>query len=415
MDFDMWGPAASGARLVDFDRLKATQQMGEIAQQPLKMEELRTQAEMQKAHAAYFRAQAQESAVKAAQEEQFQKLITNAQGQLTQTGNVLDQADQWARLAAGAGLTSKAMELVGHTSTARAAQAREQASLATAQDKLYDLQQRRMETLSNLMTDENGGNAVTTPEAWEAVKQSYAATRREASPIAGIPFPGADAANQLRLETIAAKDRLAEARRKQTQDSLDTFRKARLAQHDAENAVHEARAKIAREREDRLAKGGAAKPMGDPPKGALSQAEALLAKDYPKLDNIKEAAYSIASDAQALVRTLPGLTMDEAIRRAYLAAQGEFEQKGGVNVPLLGRVGGKETFARGQAIPVPKDAAGNPDRSKLTIGKPYKSLDGKNQIGVWNGRTFVPIAPALSGGNGRAAPAAAEDDGEEED
>ena len=50
-DFDMWGPAASGGRLVDFDRLKASQMLGEIAMQPVEREYKRAATDYTRAHA----------------------------------------------------------------------------------------------------------------------------------------------------------------------------------------------------------------------------------------------------------------------------------------------------------------------------------------------------------------------------
>lgn len=60
-DFESWGPAASGPRLVDFDRLKATQALGEIAMQPVEMELKKAQTGLAKAHAADYETKAEQS------------------------------------------------------------------------------------------------------------------------------------------------------------------------------------------------------------------------------------------------------------------------------------------------------------------------------------------------------------------
>ena len=70
-DFDMFGPKESGGRLVDFDRLKAAQQLGEIAMQPVEMEYKRAATD-------YTRAHAEELKAKVAKEKRMAELMATA-------------------------------------------------------------------------------------------------------------------------------------------------------------------------------------------------------------------------------------------------------------------------------------------------------------------------------------------------
>ena len=71
-DFDMFGPKESGGRLVDFDRLKAAQQLGEIAMQPVEMEYKRAATD-------YTRAHAEELKAKVAKEKRMAEMAATTQ------------------------------------------------------------------------------------------------------------------------------------------------------------------------------------------------------------------------------------------------------------------------------------------------------------------------------------------------
>lgn len=413
--FDMFGPAASGARLVDFDRLKAAKQMGEIAMQPLQMEELRSQTEMQRAHAEAYRAKAQEDLLKAAKEKQFQALVQNAQGQLVGIEDGLDRASVFADLAIGAGMVEKGTDLHAKIATARATGAREAASLATAADRIYQTRQRKVETMSSLMADSNGQLAINTPEDLAAFNQLYSMTMKEPSPLAGYSFEqlgGREGLQAILNESVTTKDKLTLARQRERDEAEKTYKNTRAAQLEAQNEVRRAAQRTREAREARLAKGGSGKALVGPRPAEVSQAERLVKdafKDAP-LDDPKEAAYAIASEAQAMTRKLPGLSMDEALRKALLEAKtrGDFEEK-----PGLFGMNKKTVHVRGkvpQALPLPAD------RKQWKINEYYISpKDGS--IAQWKGTGFAPVNPArsLSGDNTRSESSAATDDEDDDE
>lgn len=388
-DFDIFGPAASGPRLVEFDRLAAQKQLADLAMQPYKMDELRSQTEMQRAHTALYRAQAQEHEQKTAAEEAFLKLMQGAQGQSDQQLSVLDTADQLAQRAAGAGYITKAVELTNKTAQARQHQASEALSLARAREAVLNTQNKRAEIITRLMSDGSGNLAVQTPADWATVNHMYRLETGEQSPYANVPF---EMVPQLFRQAMSVKDQTAAESARVGKESLDAYRKSRLEQLDAQQRVREERLRLEREREERLKKQGGGKGVGGPSNGEISQAERLLQQDGMTGDEAKDAAYAVASEARRLRDANKALDADTALRRAYetMKAGGQLETTQskvfGFKVPFT------EKTKLNRSGSTPELATALPgSKSDLKVGRYYIFKDGRR--GKWNGTDFdvVPV------------------------
>lgn len=408
--FEMWGPAASGPRLVDFDRIKAAEQLGEIAMQPYKAESLAANAAVNRAHADLYGAQAQAKRREAVQEAQLAQLIAQSQGQVSQGMDMADQLDSWAELATGAGMVTKAGEFAKQAAHLRLQAARTANAATNAELHQLKAAGERSERIANLLA------GVNSPEGWAAANQLYSMQYGEASPFAAVPFPGQAGVEQIRLGAIATRDQIAQQMTAARDRETRRHHLEQEANSRARTGIAGARLRISAAREERLAKTGGGKAIQRPSREEVAQAERLIEGDesldlggaYDRATR-GEAAFSIASDAKARMQKNPALDADTALRQAFLAAKagGQFEVEKG----LFG-FNNKTKFVKGK-VPEILPAPANP--KDLKIGTTYRSPTG--MIGKWTGKGFEPINPArlegigapLSGGNGAA------DDDEEDD
>lgn len=418
-EFAMYGPQASGARLVDLDRIKAAEQFGQMSLIPYKQEELRTQAEMRRAQTAVYQQTARKAELEARQEEQFIQLIKQAQGQADQESNVLEIGDRVADAAAGAGMINKGIAIADKVAGVRQKMAARDASLANAELRLLEGRSKRVNALTSLMSDGQGNLAIQTPEDWAAANQLYSIRTGEPSPWAGVPFA---AVPGLFNSAMSVKEQTDEAIKRSGQEATKRYRDSRLAQHDAQQSVREARQRLNEEREERLKKDGGGKAVTGPNSAEVKQAEALIKRDLPAMgaDDREEAAYAIASDARVLRNKNKALGAETALNQAFQAARasGQFQTTekfpgGQFLQDKLGISKGVQTRLDRQGR-TPEAALAQPkDLTELKAGRYYQNSQG--QVGRWDGKKMTPVNPPALQGDNRGAPSTpADEEGEDE-
>lgn len=414
-DFSMWGPAESGTRLAEQDQWKnvinslaVTKTAGEIAMQPSELVLKQTQAK--------------EAQLKLEREQQMQKMMQQAAGQATQGMDAGVLMDQVGTMAVRAGLINEGSKILKDAAEMRQKAASTANSLTLA--RLHTLQ-------ANHAAAQEIAAIIGPAESAEdfAVRnQLYTQQTGRPSPVANLPW-SPQLMEYLNRQALTAKETLDLEQRK-AHDAEWTRSHAERERHDrATEAVAAARLGLARTREARLEKGGAGKAITFPSKGMIDQAQRLVEQNFPALkdapEEVRNASASVASKAQALLRSNPALDPDTALQQALNDAikSGDFQEtaaSGGIKIPLVGRVGGEpaKTKYLGGIGKTAAAATALPSKASDAVkGRWYRFSDGR--VGQWNGKAFVNVQAGgstrgLSGGNARTS-SESEDDQDEED
>lgn len=241
----------------------------------------------------------------------------------------------------------------------------------------------RMEGIAALAGD------VTDQASWDRANMLFQFNHNMPSPYAGMPYSPAlveslragavGTAKQIELR-LRAEENASKERSRASAESLRTAKESDIAE----------RQRLAQAREDRLAKngGGTAKttPVED-----IRQATRLISKDYPKLDSTAEAASTIASEAQLLLRRNPALDRAQAVQQAYNAAKlrGDFQDTQDDGVMGTGIMkSDKQTFNSGGRSP--DNPIAMPANGKgMVAGRYYRNNSGQVGLMQANGKIKV--------------------------
>lgn len=371
---DAWGPRESGNRLWQLDQLAMGKQ--------------RAETEQAQQHARYFGAEADAKQLEVANLKRFQAMMqARAAGQAAdQQGDVADKLWNMASMSADAGLTTQAEKLSGAASLVDYRRQATAAQAASEQVRLLQGVRQQAGILS-----ETVGTA-TDEDSWRVGNQLYRSRMGEPSPYEDMPY-SPELVQQINDSAMTASQRAHEAEQALQRKALASYRNARLKQIDTQNALRKRRADIEAKREERLAKSGGGGKIAAPSEKEIKQAKTLISKEFPEMDGMQDAAYTIASDARALMRANPALDSNTALNQAYQAsrAAGDFTSDQGI----LGTGFKKRTsFGSGKSSASPKTLPvtnGKIDAGKLTPKTWYMSPQGVP--GMWTGRGFVLAVP----------------------
>ena len=319
----------------------------------------------------------------------------------------LAQRDRLARLASDSGLVEKAGAIAKDNALIRQHMASTNASASTAILNQLKSAREQADVVGQVF------GAVRSQDELDSANELYRFRTGQPSPLAGKMF-SQGLLEQVNQAALTTKERADIAEKKIQQDSLTRFRNERLRQHNVFADIAERRLELERQREARLAKGGGGKSVASPQRGELDQADRLIGKDYPNMnENDKnDAAFSVASDARALRSANRALDANTALMQAYNNAvkAGDFTTSSGVFGSGYGPdVKNKTVYSgRGKSAAIP--AVIPSAKGDLKEGRYY--VNPKGQVGQWTGKGFVLSAPTSSAGSGEVDDG--EDNGEED-
>lgn len=133
-------------------------------------------------------------------------------------------------------------------------------------------------------------------------------------------FEGAKVAIQQAHTRLDDQLKIAGLNEKQRHDQIvERAQEARAAAARVAAQASRVRAKAAQQREERLSKVGGGKTVSPPSMGLQMQAEDFIKKDFPNMDSgdTQDFAYSVASEAMALLKKNPGMDAQQALMQAY--------------------------------------------------------------------------------------------------
>lgn len=406
-DFGMFG-APVGIRQGEIDQqaivknlLDAQETLGKIAMQPYEMQRTQAQAQL-------YGAQANAAQAKAREDQALQEITQRAASQVVQGTSVLEMADRVAREAASAGYMNRALDIAKDSTTVRQHVASADASVARA-------------TLNKLKTQgELAGRfaailgQVKTAEDWDTANALFTLETNKESPYAGLPYDP-ELVRRIRDGQLSVKESAELQAKKVQQEHLDAFRQRRLAQHDTANAISAGRARLAAQREARLAKDGGGKEISGPSKTGIALAKNLIKSEFPEFredaTQLDAAATTVAARARALMRANKALDEATAVQQAFTEERAAKSFEVEKPTRILGfDVGKGSAKFNWQGREPSKPLAMPPSKDKAIKGRYYQLPDGK--VYLWTGTGFKPTEAErpLSDNNSRPAPAAADDD-----
>lgn len=358
-------------------------------------------------HARLYNAQAAEKEQEAAQQKELAALMAQAAGGGAAPGGAPGSApvgvgsvpgaapaagqnpfslstffNNQAAMAARAGLPKAAQELAKTASTLSQQEASTLSSNTTARLNEMKIIGERSEMLGQMF----GG--AKDESQWNRSNALFEFQTGQPSPFRGVPY-SPQLATQLADQAVKVKDRLAEERRRLEHDDLQDFRGARLRQHATALDIANERLRLAREQEARLQKNGGKGAAGAPTAEELRETKRLMRldginTDKVDADSLNSTAFSVASRARELQQENRALGRQAAITRAFseMKESGDLDIQttGGVEVPLVGKVGGTQKFGRDPARALPaaaKAALKEGHETTFTNGQVWTLKGGK--------------------------------------
>lgn len=410
--FSAWGAEAAPDRLIQRDNLEklrigvaAQEALGRIAMQPDQARVLRA-----KANVLEQEAEAEKTAA------ELMRRAMGGGGAATGLDDMdaaserpslsmADRFDNAAEVFAGSGLVTKAQKLAETAATIRQREASAISSAASARLNQLKFVREAAEGQAQMF----GG--ATDEASWDAANRLYEFQTGAKSPFQGVPY-NPEMVEGINQRALTAKERYDLEEKALTRRSTAEYRKSRLKQFDTENDIREERARLAREREERITKqqgktGAGRLPSAEAKDKEIAQVKNLIRRDFPMAGDfageLNNAAFTIASEARAKMRANPALSPSAAINQAYTEAVkfGDIEADKGT---AFGLVGKKFRFAGGgrspeTAMTLPTKAA------EAKVGRYYMNASG--QVAKWDGKRFVPVEVTgdnrrpLSNDNGR--------------
>lgn len=294
----------------------------------------------------------QAAAVKMQREQQFQSLLKQSA-----------QAD----LADLAGISARAgfVEQAGKLAKAH----KDIQSGAETQNKV---RMQRLEEAQRILGDVND------PVSWQKGNALFELITGQPSPVGHLPYHPS-IVGKLNSVIMSEKDKITAG-----------LQEARTEESRTRLPLIEAQTALAKARRIHLKKqGGSA--VKEPPKGMKDQARLMVKGDYniSDVEVLDNAAYGLASHAQALMAANRNLAPQEALAQAYLIAREnkDFETMGGIKiprgVPLIGGLEfGAKTKYRGTgrtaatAMMVPQGTTTDNIDTNLVQGRYYVTKQG---------------------------------------
>lgn len=417
--FSSFGAEESGTEVFERNNqssiakaLAATHSLGQIAMQP---------AELREKEAAASKAELGNKQMQMfidAQQKRAGAAASSTSPVDSHIGQLDDLANQFGNMAsdaASAGMVTQGAAALRASAVARMDSARIDTAKTTQDINGLKAQKMRAEHIGSLVGPINNLPPEERQAAWDRANQIYTFQTGERSPYAGLPYDESlvrnitdsaiEAGKQADLRMREADNASKERNRKSAEDLREVRRK-----------VEAERAAIARDREDRLAKGGGGKAIGKTPIEDVALVNKLISKDFGEDLVGSEAAASIAGDAQILLRRNTALSRPQALQQAYneAKARGDFQTE-------VNRWSKDKTKYNRQeegigktpesALPFPKTAA------EAKKGHFYSNAAG--QKFQWTGTGMAPVvgnsARPLSSNNTRSIPQSAALDSEHAD
>jgi hypothetical protein len=366
--------------------LGAQKTLGEIAMQPLE--------------ARYKQLQGDELQSKLQEQKDVRELMQRAmqpQAGQEEPADISTRLENAANLFLDTGRVTQGSELAKAASTIR-----EKASQNQSRGVLTQLNQIRQVREQAELVGQIFGD-VKDQQELDTANRIFEFQTGRPSPLRGKVYDPAEIA-QIRQSSLSVLER-ADLGEKQLVRKDTADNRTRLAtQFDAEQKIRKARLDIERERLEQLKKRGSRLPTAEPKKEEVQHIMNLLRKDHPFVDRltgadaaqVREATYTIAAEARALMRANPALSLPTALSQAYTNALrgGDIQIKPGTNI-IRRNFGGEFKFSGGgrspeTALPIPSDA------KSVQKGKYYVNPDGR--IGRWNGSKFdiITVSPEMS-------------------
>lgn len=386
---ELWG-VASGQRLAEHDVLARQEALGRIAIQPQRQRLLSAQA-----GTAELKLQQAQTMM---DELQRNPGIFNPQQGGGPGGMPQSMSAPYFRMAEIAGrsgdvTTSRQLFAAGTQGMVREANAAHARS-SMERDQL-NMQLKRMGILEGILSGAKDQSSFDTGNAL------YFAQTGERSPYAGMTF-SPEMVKPLTDSLISAKDRTHNQILQSEYDSRAQNRDSMISHRDFLENHLLTMEEIARNREQRLAKAGAGKPLAAPTPAETQAALALVkgqmfpnlqgAKDDPSylqtLETINAGAKNVAAEAKAILRDNPALTWNQALQRALTESvkAGDWQT---VAAGGLFRSRDKTTFqGAGKSADTPLPLPAN--KQQMVPGKFYQN--SKGQVGQWTGSGISLVA-----------------------
>lgn len=282
--------------------------------------------------------------------------------------------NQQASVMARAGLPKQAQELAKTASTLMQQEASTLSSNTTARLNQLKIIGERSEMLGQLF-----GSAKDQP-SWDRSNALFEFQTGQPSPYRGVQFNPA-LSETIRNQALTMKERLQAEDRKLAREATERHQRATEGAAATNITIARERLDLEREREARLAKLGGKGAAGTPTEEERKEVKRLMRLDgidTEKLDtdSLNSTAFSVASRARELQQENRGLGRQQAITRAFeeVKAAGDLEisTTGGVDLPLIGQVGGKRKLGRDPAAQLPSAA-----RSALKEGVEVTFANGQ--------------------------------------
>lgn len=332
--------------------------------------------------------------------------------------DIPSQMDAQARRLLAAGFVKEGSDLAAKSQTIRLNTAREDLSGARREDVMLGTKQKKLESLSAIF------GSVQDESSFNNAKMLWMNTHPDEPLPPQLAIYNPETVSRLQQATNIGLQQIRLTRDEANMVQRDQFEAGRNARAEAAQKALSERAAMVQDRIDARAKerGAKGKAVGAPNGTMISAAEALINQEFPGLPRdiiagpnlaASTAAYSVASEAKALQAANPGLSADEAINQAYLAAKqaGDFKLEESA-IPFFGKP--KASFSRSgksptAALPLP------PDR-KLVAGKYYQTPVG---IVLWDGKKAikqagVPASPVAVPSSRAVVPVIAGDEEDDE-
>lgn len=307
-----------------------------------------------------------------------------------QGDSLADVLESQALQLSNLGFPTKAGALGAQAATMRLKEA-QQGQVESAASKLdYDVKSKMLDRISNLY------GSATDAKGWAAANMFVAEQFPEfENPLAQVPF-SPENAKAAAAQATSMKDKLTLKLQQQKLASEDRLRSAREKYLGTRSELLERQVADRERRTEILEKNGGKagkdKPVGSPATGDVKAASALLKSSFPDLPKgeVANAAFQIASEAKRLAKQNPGLSMGDAMTRAFTAAQadGDFETKSsylGMSKSTKYNAGGKSAQT---ALPATRE-------TKFQEGRFYNTPKGVMQYK--GGKWFEVAAPSAGG------------------
>lgn len=302
MAFGMYGAEASPGRLLQQDQ---------------------QQAEMRRAQTRQLDAAATKAEMEIEGEKRFLSAMETAAAESEGKPSVsmASKLETAAEAALRAGLPGEAAKLSTNASLVRQRESAAAENAAQEQAAVLKAKAGQLEALSKLV----GG--VKDQATWDEANAVYAKTYGQVSPYAGKPYDQA-LVDRLQSATMTAAQRATAAARDADNLSKDRNRRSAAEFREFRKGLAEKELELKRDRENRVKKttgteGDKGPAVGSPTSAEQGEATRMLKAEYPNwpADELKSAAYAMASRARGLRRANKALEPQEALAQAFEEAK----------------------------------------------------------------------------------------------